>query len=184
MADIVKTANEEKSKDSIDYKTIVSYIFKELKTRKLLREMSTYKNTESLLYKYNDLKASIKDREEEIKEIRKYGLRGKSKSISKIPEGAHIDREDLEQDIVNGLIKDVKKTQLIINRIDRILKKLGNDKYIEIIMLKYFEGKTQQEISDYFAKDPATIWRNNRRLIEEIKVYLFPNDVITEITNT
>ena len=75
------------------------------------------------------------------------------------------------------------ESEVIINRVDRILKKFKTDKYIEIIKLKYFEKRTQQEISDYFAKDPATIWRNNKRLINEIKVYFFPNDVISEITS-
>lgn len=185
MADIEKAANEEKAENLIDYKLIISYIFEELKNYNLLhKEISTYKNTESLLYKYNDLKESIKDREEEINEIATVGLRGKSKSIFKIPEGSHIDSEDIEQDVINGIIKDIKKTQVVINRVDRVLKKFENDKYIDIIKLKYFEKKTQQELADYFAKDPATIWRNNKRLINEIKVYLFPNDVITEITTS
>ena len=184
MADNINAANEEKAENLIDYKTIVNYIFEELKARNLLhKEISTYKATELLLYKYNDLKESINDREEEIKEIEKHGLRGKSKSIFKIPEGGHADPADIEQDVINGLIKDIKRTQVIINRVDRILKKFKTDKYIEIIKLKYFEKRTQQEISDYFAKDPATIWRNNKRLINEIKVYFFPNDVISEITS-
>ena len=185
MADNDKTANEEKTENLIDYKAIVNYIFEELKSRNLLhKEISTYQSTESLLYKYNDLKNSIKNREEEIKEIKDFGLCGKSKSIFKIPDEGYIDSDDIEQDIINGLIKDIKKTQLIINRIDRILIHFKTDKYIDIIKLKYFEKKTQQEISEYFIKDPATIWRNNKRLINKIKVYLFPNDVISEITNT
>lgn len=184
MADNEKTATNENTENLIDYKAIVNYIFEELKSRNLLhKEISTYKATESLLYKYNDLKESIKNREEEITEIQKYGLRGKSKSIFKIPDGGHIEPDDIEQDVINGLIKDIKRTQVVINRVDRILKKFKADKYIEIIKLKYFDKKTQQEISDYFAKDPVTIWRNNKRLINEIKVYFFPNDVISEITS-
>lgn len=93
--------------------------------------------------------------------------------------GPHND--ELETDIINGLIMDIKKTQLIINRIDRIINKFKNDKYIEIVKQKYFEGKTQQDIADYFDKDTTTIWRNNKRLINEIKVYLFPNDVVKEL---
>ncbi len=184
MADNEKPATSEKTENLIDYKAIVNYIFEELRTRNLLhKEISTYKATELLLYKYNDLKESISDREEEIKEIEKYGLRGESKSIFKIPEGVHTDSDEIEQNVINGLIKDIKRTQVVINRVDRILKKFKTDKYIEIIKLKYFDKRTQQEISDYFAKDPATIWRNNKRLINEIKVYFFPNDVISEITS-
>ena len=194
MAGITETANGEKSQ--IDFKEITSFIVEELSKRNLLRKgATTYQNTESLLYKYNDLKKSVEDREEEIEEIKTTGLRGKSKSIFKIPEGSHSDYDTIEEDIINGLISDIKKTQLIINRItimsfqtklvinriDRILKKFKSDKYIDIIKLKYFENKTQQDIADYFEKDTTTIWRNNKRLINEIKVYLFPNDVIKEL---
>ena len=180
MAGITETANGEKSQ--IDFKEITSFIVEELSKRNLLRKgATTYQNTDSLLYKYNDLKKSVEDREEEIEEIKTTGLRGKSKSIFKIPEGSHSDYDTIEEDIINGLISDIKKTQLIINRIDRILKKFKSDKYIDIIKLKYFENKTQQDIADYFEKDTTTIWRNNKRLINEIKVYLFPNDVIKEL---
>ena len=54
---------------------------------------------------------------------------------------------------------------------------------IDIIKLKYFENKTQQEIAETLDKDTSTIWRNNKRLINEIKVYLFPNDVVKELTS-
>ena len=178
MAGINDTANVERSKD---YKEITNYIFEELSKRNLLRKSSTtYQNTESLLYKYNDLKKSIEDREEEIEEIKATGLRSKSKSILQMPQGGP-HNDELETDIINGLIIDIKKTQLIINRIDRIINKFKNDKYIEIVKQKYFEGKTQQDIADYFDKDTTTIWRNNKRLINEIKVYLFPNDVVKEL---
>ena len=81
MAGISDAANIERSKD---YKEITNFIFEELSKRNLLRKSSTtYQNTESLLYKYNDLKKSIEDREEEIEEIKTAGLRSKSKSILK-----------------------------------------------------------------------------------------------------
>lgn len=178
--DSLNTANEEKSQ-VIDYNEISKYVIDLLQKLGVLHKInSTYKSTESLLYRYNDLKKSIKDREEEIQEIRDYGLRGKSKSILKLPESHGGDR-DIEQEIIDGLEKDIKKTRLIINRIDRVVAKYKSDPYGEIIKLKYFEQKTQQEIADYFEKDPTTIWRNTQRLINEIKVYLFPNDVIEEL---
>lgn len=172
----------ENSTNKIDYKELASFIVEELIKLNVLRKgNSTFKNTESLLYKYNDLKKSIVDRQEEISEIENIGLPSKSKSIFKISEGKHIDNEDLKLEVITILEKECRKTQMIINRIDRILSKFKDDKYIDIIKLKYFENKTQQDIADYFEKDTTTVWRNNKRLINEIKVYLFPNEVISEI---
>lgn len=182
MASNKDTSNAEKTEEIIDFKEISKTVIDLLQKLGVLKRVnSTYKNTEALLYKYNDLKLSIKDREDEINEIQKYGLRKKSKSITKIVESNAVVDRDVEQEIIEGLITDIKKTQLIVNRIERVYKKFYNDKYIEIIKLKYFEGKTQQEIAEYFEKDPTTIWRNNQRLINEFKVYLFPNDVIDEL---
>ena len=63
MAEITGAANGEKSQ--IDFKEITSFIVEELSKRNLLRKgATTYQNTESLLYKYNDLKKSVEDREE------------------------------------------------------------------------------------------------------------------------
>ena len=182
MAGKNDTANIETSQE-IDYREIAKYTVDLLTKMNVLRKPNgTYKNTEALLYRYNDLKKSIKNREEEISEIEQYGLRGKSTSITKLPSsGSRNEDRDLEQEIIDGLTVDIKKTQLVVNRIDRIVKKYKHDKYGEIIKLKYFEGKTQQEIADYFEKDPTTIWRQNQRIINEIKVYLFPNDVIDEL---
>lgn len=59
MAGITETANGEKSQ--IDFKEITSFIVEELSKRNLLRKgATTYQNTESLLYKYNDLKNQLK----------------------------------------------------------------------------------------------------------------------------
>lgn len=180
MAENIETANGEKSQ-AINYDEISKHIIDLLQKLGVLRKVnSTYKSTESLLYRYNDLKKSIKDREEEIQEIKDYGLRGKSKSILKMPEGHGVDH-DIEQEIIDGLEKDIKKTRLIVNRIDRVVAKYKHDPYGEIIKLKYFDQKTQQEIADYFEKDPTTIWRNTQRIINEIKVYFFPNDVVEEL---
>lgn len=182
MAEQNAAVNKERTKNA-DYNEISKYIIELLNKLGVLRRFnSTYKSTEALLYRYNDLKKSIEDREEEIEEIKLCGLRGKSKDIVQMPQGSHNkDYENLESEIIDGLVKDIKKTQLIINRIDRILSKHKDDPYIEIIKFKYFEKKTQQEIADYFEKDPTTIWRHTQRLINEIKVYLFPNDVIEEL---
>ena len=83
---MIKTNDENNEvKSHVNFKEITSYIIEELKKLNLLRKgATTYQNTESLLYKYNDLKKSVKDREEEIEEIKTTGLRGKSKSIFKI----------------------------------------------------------------------------------------------------
>ena len=171
--------------ERLSQKEVINYVLDELVNRNLLKKnISTYKNTESLLYKYPSLKKSIEDREEEIEYIKKYGFDKIRNSTSIVKMSTNLTNQkdyDIDEEMIRSITRDVHKIKLVINRIDRVLKKFKDDKYIDIIRLKYFEGKTQEEIAEYFEKDYSTLWRNNKRLINEIKIYFFPNDVIEEI---
>ena len=56
----------------------------ELKRHSLITEgrQSPFQKTETLLYNYNHFKAAIKDKEEQIEEIRQIGLRKKSGAVA------------------------------------------------------------------------------------------------------
>ena len=47
--------------------------------------------------------------------------------------------------------------------------------------LKYFEKKSIEEVANALEKDVATISRNKNRLINDLKIYFMPNDVLSDI---
>ena len=109
---------------------IVSVVIDELEKRAIIKKnCSTYKNTERILYDYPKLKESIKDRKEQIKEYKEFGLPNKSKSITAFSKsnGPRQEAEDLLEQTVKSLTKDIYKTEVVINFIDiRVLTKMKN----------------------------------------------------------
>ena len=47
---------------------------------------------------------------------------------------------------INDINKQIKSTQAIIDYIDKVLKEFEKDPYFDIIRLKYFECKKNEEI--------------------------------------
>ena len=106
----------------------------------------------------------------------------RSKSITAIHEGGLIlDKQDMLDNKINNLLQANILNNSYINKINNILNNFKNDKYFEIIELKYYKNKTREEIANYFSCDEKTITRNKNRLINEIKTLLFPNNSIDEL---
>lgn len=167
----------------MEEKNIIKNVLEELeKFGYLKRKSDAFKNTESILYNYNTLKETINQRKEQIKEFKKYGLPKKSKDI-KIYSGygIKIEENDLLDTTIKNLEKTIVKTKVMIKYLDSVLSKFKKDPYYDLIKLKYFDKKTMEDIASYFEKDVSTINRNKNRLINELKVYLMPNDILTEI---
>ena len=167
----------------MEEKEITKVVLQELEAMGMLkRKNDTFKNTESVLYSYNTIKETIGQRKSQVKDLKKYGLPKKSKSITIIEKNnVVIEENDLLDTTIKNIEKSIIKTKVILAYIDEILSKFHSDPYYDIIILKYFEKKTQEEIAEYFQKDVSTINRNKNRLVNEIKVYLMPNDLITDL---
>lgn len=164
---------------------IIKIVLSELEKRGLIKSNdNTFKNIELLLYNYNSLKESIKDREDQIKDLKKYGLQEKSSSITMIVENIQKQsKNELIENAIDSLQQHIYRTKVLIKYIDRTIKKLENDEYYPILKLKYFKGKSIEEIAEILKKDTSTISRNKNRLINELRPLLLPNDVISNIFN-
>ena len=169
--------------NDVDNKELVKTILTELESMGILRKKSdSFKATESILYNYTAIKESITQRKQQIRDLKKYGLPKKSKSITVLVENKiNIEENDLLDTTIKNIEKSIIKTQVVLDYLDSLLSKFHSDPYYEIFKLKYFEKKTIDDIATYFEKDISTINRNKKRLINELKVYLMPNDIITDI---
>lgn len=73
------------------------------------------------------------------------------------------------------------------NKIDRVkeaLKSIENDPYYDLIELRYFKGYTYEKLCEYYGVESSSIKYHKNRLINKIKAFLFPDDVIREITES
>jgi hypothetical protein len=167
--------------------TTADRVIKGLRKQRFLKDknLTAYQKTEQVLYNYNNFKETIKDKKEQIEEIKTEGLNYKSKDITFYHSAGFNEFDDIITKIDEKIqsIKDsIALTERYIKTIDTALEKIRDDKYFDIINLKYFQNKTVDEIAEYFGnKDPSTINRNKSRLINQLKIILFSDEVIKEL---
>lgn len=170
----------------------INMVIDELQKRNIIKNnFSTFKNTEQILFDYPKLKESIKDRKNQIKDYQDYGLPEKSKSITAISHNPiHQDKEDIIFSSIQGLKKDIYKTEVVIKFIDSVLERFKDDPYYEIIKYYFFQKKTYEQIATIFDNKKkkndkpiaiSTIATNKNRLVRELQKYIFPNDYLYQL---
>ena len=149
-------------------------------------EKTAYQKCEQLLFNYNGFKRIVADKKQEIADLRRYGVPGKSASAggervcsSRTNVGIVLP-EDAVEDAVRQVEKSYKSVVEAINLIDNGLSKIKNDPYYQVIPMRYFEGRTLEDIGVTFGCEHSTISRNKARLVKELALWLFPNDVVDE----
>lgn len=167
----------------------VSRTVDELINNNLIRKSNknTYQKTEQLLYNYNNFKNVVADKQEMIEQINKVGLSKHSNSILPMPQDLGYKEPITEQEKKDNAIIDlensIKVTQNFITIIDKALKAIENDPYYKIIEMYYFMGLKLSVISKSWdiGIDEATISRNKSRLVKQLSIYLFSDEVIKEL---
>lgn len=147
-------------------------------------KQSAYQKTEILLYNYNNFQDAVKEKRLQIKEVMSHGLKQKSKSITSFSSGNNFmnkDAEEMEEEKIIQLENSIKITKNLISLIDKSLEKLHDDPYYKIIGLRYFEKMKIEDIAECLSVEKSTVSRNKSRLIGILKIYLFSDEVITEL---
>lgn len=169
---------------------VVSNTIKVLEEKKIIKpasanEKTAYQRTEQLLYNYNGFKKILKDRQQEVEDLRRYGVPSRSAGFeysphSNIPQGIVLDEERVEA-AVHNVEQSVQGIVDAINLIDKCMAALRNDPYYNILPMRYFEGRTQEDIALTFGCSQMTISNNKSRLVRELSMRLFPNQVVNEM---
>lgn len=142
-----------------------------------------YQRTESLLYNYTSFIKAIKKKIEQIEEIKAIGLQKKSKSVTSYGRsgGAPYEMETEEEKIsekIKTLQESIEATKRYLKMVDKALEQIRTDQYYAIIVMRYMDKKTTEEIAESIGKDVSTINRNRKRLINQLQVLLFPDGVL------
>lgn len=167
-------------------KDTVSEMIFELRKQGLMKNVkhNAFQKTEQLLYNYMNFKQVIVEKQSHIEFIKEAGIQKKSKSITSFAGNHQLDTRtdsDKADEQIEALENSIIITKRYIEVIDNAISRLEDDNYYDLIRLRYFEGKTREEIAAYFNVDVATISRNKNRLINTLKIYLFSDEVICEI---
>ena len=160
-------------------------LFGEVKKTKV-QEKNAYQKTEQLLFNYLGFKKIVEERKQEIEELRMFGVPGKSASIVQFQgHTGSVSQIVLPEESVEAAVRSVEAsvqdTVAAIALIDKCMAALSNDPYYKILEMRYFEGRTLEDIGSYFKCDHTTISRNKSRLVKELSMRIFPNQTIGEM---
>lgn len=149
-------------------------------------EQTAYQKTEKLLFKYMDFVDIINQRKLEIESLRRYGVPQRSLSIVEYSPGSGVQPGlCLEEEAVEAAVRNVEESVhdivQAVELIDKCMASLATDPYYDILEMRYFEGRTQEDIADYYNCSQVTISKNKARLVKELALKLFPNQVIKEM---
>jgi DNA-directed RNA polymerase specialized sigma subunit len=159
----------------------------ELKKQHLLIEgrQTPFQKTETLLFNYNNFVSAINEKEEQIKELKEYGLKRKSNSVTSFTSGSGFLDVKSEQEKIDERIESIESsmhvTKTFVRILDDALSALKDDPYYELIPMRYFKGCSRTDIADHFLCDERTVTRNKNRLINQLQIRLFSDQVIQQI---
>lgn len=135
--------------------------------------------TECLLYAYRGAIQAIREEEEYIVFLEKYGLPKISKSFVGI---VKIDiSEDILQEKIDALRQSIEFLRSSIRLIDMALSRIRQDKFYNIIEMKYFEGMSMEEIAKCCYASAPTVYRQCERLVSTLAEVIFVGDVFNTI---
>lgn len=162
---------------------VVKIVINELQERNLIKKVKdSYKNTEYLLNNFDLLNKSISDMKLQIEDLKTYGIRKSGKAAVVVSENmVKVDEDTIIEQRISELKQAIHRTKSVINSINHILQDLKSDKYYQIIDLKYFKKLSHEEIAEILECDVSTVSRNRNRLINLIKVRIFPNSFVDEL---
>lgn len=167
---------------------IVKKVLEELKNKKLLKNpKSSYKSTEKILYSLNVLPEAIKLIDEEVKKLEEEAKAiaiptAKSNSlILNERNNTYVYGDETLETRISELKQISVKAKSQIRLVKSALKKIENDKYYDIIPMYYFEEKTIEEIAEECEWAVSTVSKHKKRLMNDLKVYVFPDTFIEEL---
>ena len=128
--------------------------------QKAKHKKTAYQKTEQLLYNYNLFKKIVEEK-------RKRG-KGTVQGVGSV------------HGTVDG---SVDTTVQAITLINDSLDSLRSDPYYRILEMRYFEGRTQEDIAAILGCSQQTISKNQSRLVHQLAIRIFPNQVVNEIMN-
>ena len=171
--------------------TTIDEVFKKMNSinwidRHRLMQEEAFKNTETLLYSYNALKAHLENEDEYLE----MAFKGKSKSITSYTKNSFTSQTDDE--IMASRLDSYNRSKSDIQRIETALKTIKNEKGYKVIETRYFmkspEGDTYtwEEIAELLAGtdgfsenlNEKTVRTIKNQLIKKMSVLIFGSDAL------
>lgn len=137
------------------------------------------KATERRLYALPVLREKMADDMEYLSELKQYGPRERSKSVTRfIKDGTRLSRDEIFEAQVLNLEAEIARDQHEIETMEKALEMIKGDVYYKAVTGRYLESKTDDQIAAEIPCDASTVWRNRKRLVQRMAVRLYGADAV------
>ncbi len=135
---------------------------------------NAFKDTERRLYALPTLRQKLEDDRERLDEIKTYGPRSRSKSITRFGKSSvRLTPEEILEAVVTDMEATIAADEYEIERMEKALSIIADDEYVKTVTGRYIEGLTDEEIAEAIHCDTSTVWRNRKRLVQRLSVWLY-----------
>lgn len=133
-----------------------------------------YKATERRLYALPVLRDKRADDLERLAEIRENGLRHRSKDILRFNRsGSRLSMEEVLEAVTMDLEASIAATEYEIETLERALSRIADDPYYRTVTGRYIDAISDEEIAEDIPCETTTVWRNRKRLVQRLAVWLY-----------
>lgn len=138
-----------------------------------------FRATERRLYALPDIRAKLADDRETLADVRKYGVKNRSRSITRfMKSGVRLTPEEALTAVVADLEAEIASGEHEIDVMERALASIADDEYRLTVTGKYIDRLTDEQIAERIPCDPTTVWRNRKRLVQRLSVRLYGVDAV------
>ena len=155
---------------------------KEIKTEK---QLTPFQKTEKLLSELSLLKGAIDSKNMLIEDLKKEGISIQKRETGVNVQSSKVYLSELEkvENRIEKLQKEIVRIENVVNMVERALDTIRNNKYYDIIEMKYFDDLTFEHISEKLDISVITAKRYKNKMIRQLQLVIFSDDVIKNILN-
>ncbi len=155
---------------------------KEIKTEK---QLTPFQKTEKLLSELSLLKGAIDSKNMLIEDLKKEGISIQKKETGVNVQSSKVYLSELEkvENRIEKLKEEIVRIENVVNMVERALGTIRNNKYYDIIEMKYFDDLTFEHISEKLDISVITAKRYKNKMIRQLQLVIFSDDVIKNILN-
>ena len=155
---------------------------REIKTEK---QLTPFQKTEKLLSELALLKGAIDSKNMLIEDLKKEGISIQKRETGVNVQSSKIYLSELEkvENRIEKLQEEIARIENVVNMVERALDTIRNDKYYNIIEMKYFEDLTFENIAEKLDISVITAKRYKNKMIRQLQLVIFSDDVIKNILN-
>ena len=155
---------------------------REIKTEK---QLTPFQKTEKLLSELSLLKGAIDSKNMLIEDLKKEGILIQKRETGVNVQSSKVYLSELEkvENRIENLQEEITRIENVVNMVERALGTIRNNKYYDIIEMKYFDDLTFEHISEKLNISVITAKRYKNKMIRQLQLVIFSDDVIKNILN-